>query len=95
MSGIDIEVKENKLSGLASDLDSVYTKLSRIRSNLESSLSGIRANWKDSAVEEYSVKFEDANEQMWNLIVAVDSMECFLREAAQEYKAVDNQIMSL
>lgn len=95
MDSVEINVKEEKLAGLASDLDDAYKKLSRIRSTLEDSLSGIRKSWEDPAVEEYSSQFETANERLWDFIVAVDSMECFLREAAAEYKAVDNQVMSL
>ena len=95
MSGVTIDVKENKLEKLASDLSTVYTEISRIKNSLEEYHAGIRANWVDPAVEEFTAKFDEGMERIWDLLVAVDSIEGLFTGAANGYVAADHEVESL
>ena len=94
-AGVEIDVDEKKLSSLSTELNGVYKKLSDIKNELEHLLTGIKANWSDVAVEEFSEKFDEGMERIWDLLVAVDSIEGFLQDAADGYSAADKQVMSL
>ena len=95
MSSVDIDVKEDRLSGLSGELRSVYTKLSLVKEKLESLHTGIRANWSDEAVEEFTEKFNEGMERIWDLLVAVDNIEVFFSDAATGYVAADREVESL
>ena len=95
MSGVDINVKEERLSGLADELSGVYNRLSGIKAQLELRHSGIRANWSDQAVEDFTVKYDEGMERIWDLLVAVDNIETFFSEAAVGYVAADREVESL
>ena len=90
-----IHVKPAQLKNMAGDLDAIYTRLSRVRDELESLHDGIRANWQDPAVDEFTAKFDMYMERIWDLLVAVDSMEAFFSQAAESYIAADRKIGSL
>ena len=94
-AGVEINVNESRLSGLSGELGGVYAKLSSVKNELERLHAGIRTNWSDIAVEEFTEKYEVGIERIWDLLVAIDSIEAFFQEAAEEYTAADNQVMSL
>lgn len=93
--GVEIYVDEIRLEGLANDLDGIYNRLSTLKSNLESLHSGIKASWNDTAVAEFSEKYEEAMEKIWELLVAVDAMGAFAAEAAAGYAAADREVEAL
>lgn len=95
MSGVDINVKEERLSELADELDSVYTNLSKIKDELEKIHTGIRANWSDQAVDAFTEKFNEEMERIWDLLVAIDNIEGFFSDAAAGYVAADREVESL
>ena len=95
MSGVEIQVQESRLQGLARSLDGVYTKLSGIKTELENLHAGIKASWSDPAVEEFNGKFEEGMDRVWDLLVAVDGIEAFFSEAAEAYMAADREVASL
>lgn len=95
MSNVVIDVNEKKLEGLANELNGVYNKLSGIKNSLESLHAGMRENWSDTAVDEFTSKFSEGMERVWDLLIAVDSMECFFTEAATGYMMADREVESL
>ena len=94
-AGVEIDVDEKRLTGLSSELSGVYRQLSNIKNELEHLHTGIRANWSDAAVEEFTQKYDEGMEGIWDLLVAVDSIEGFFQDAAEGYISADNQVMSL
>lgn len=95
MSGVDIDVKEDRLTGLSGQLDGVYTRLSTVKTELETLHTGIRANWSDQAVDDFTEKFNEGMERIWDLLVAVDNIGTFFDEAATGYVAADHEVESL
>ena len=93
--GVEIYVDEIRLEGFANDLDGIYDRLSVVKSNLEYLHSGIKASWNDTAVAEFSEKYEEAMEKIWDLLVAVDAMGAFAAEASAGYTAADREVESL
>lgn len=90
-----IHVKPAQLKNIAGDLGSIYSKLSDTRNQLERLHAGVRANWSDPAVDDFTAKYNVFMDRIWDLLVAVDSMESFLTEAADSYMAADRKIQSL
>lgn len=92
---VEIHVNERRLSGLASELDGVYNKLSGIKDELERLKVGINQNWNDPAVEDFNTKYEKGMDSIWDLLVAIDNISLFFQDAANEYSAADKQVESL
>lgn len=91
----EIIVDEKRLAGLAGELGIVYQRISEIKAELESVQMTIRNNWSDVAEEEFNNQYEKGLESIWDLLVAIDSMESFLQSAANGYTTADARVMSL
>ena len=91
----EINVNEKWLSGLASELDGVYNRLSIIKNELEHLKVAINQNWSDPAVEDFNSKYEKGMDSIWDLLVAIDNISSFFQDAADGYSTADKQVMSL
>lgn len=93
--GMAIRVEERKLDDIAQALGDAYTKLSSIHTALEDDHAAIKAAWEDDAAFDFSTKFDNGMERLWDLMIAVDNMEQFLITAREMYAAAENKVLSL
>ena len=95
MEDIKIYVKEKNLRKLSDDLDGVYSKLSDVRDALERMHIDIERIWNDESAAIFLTKFDNGLERIWDLLIAIDSMDDLFIAAVEGYTAADRRVMSL
>ena len=92
---VEIRVDEKRLSGLASELGTVYNRLSRVKEELGRLNKEMNENWSDKEVDVFNQKYEKGMDSIWDLLVAISNIETFFEEAAKEYLETDKAVMSM
>ena len=93
--GLELEVNISALSNISGELNGAYNRLSKIKDELESIHTGLENCWEDAAMDDFSCKYDEGMERIWDLLVAIDSIDSFVIAAKDGYTATDRLIESL